>query len=117
MQRPIIGFNAFEEILRDREDQVQLSESVTLLRNSLRLGIGKAEVLLNLVQGATNENVTHPNRTRRTAVVVPGGQIQCISCPLKTDLKTEMLFEPEENLSLDEGLKITCQLINAKLSV
>lgn len=75
VQRPIIGFNAIEEIMRDREDQVQLNESVTLLRNSLRLGIGKAYVLLNLVQGATNENVTYPNRTRRTAVVVPGGQI------------------------------------------
>ena len=44
--------------------------------------------------------------------------MKCITCPVKTDLKvrTEMLFEPEEDLSLDEGLKITCQLINVSCS-
>ena len=118
IQRPIIGFNAIEEIMRYREDQVQPSERVALLRHSLRLGSGKAEALLNLIQGATNENVTYPVKTGRTSVVVPGGQIRCFSCPVQTDLKvkTEMLFEPEENLSLEEGLEITCQLVNISCS-
>merc|ERR1712035_111064 len=105
-------------MLINREDQAQPSESIALLRNSLKLGSGKAEALLNVIQGTTNENVTYLVRTGRTPVVVPGGQIKCITCPVKTDLKvkTEMLFEPEENLSLDEGLKITCQLIDVPCS-
>lgn len=49
VQRPIIGFKAIEEIMRDREDQVQPSDRVALLRNSLRLGTGKVEALLNLI--------------------------------------------------------------------
>lgn len=106
IQRPIIGFNFIEEMFINTENQVQPSESVALLRNSLRLGSGKAEALLNLIQGATNENATFPVRTGRTSVVISGGQTKCITCPVKTDrkMKTEMLFEPEENLSLDEGL-------------
>lgn len=118
VQRPIVGFNAIEEMMRDREDQVQPSDRVALLRNSLRLGTGKPEALLNLGQGATNENVTYTVKTGRTSVVVSGGQTKCISCPAKTDLKanTEVLFEPEENLSLDEELKITCQLVNISCS-
>ena len=59
LQRPIIGFNAIEEMLINREDQAQPSESIALLRNSLKLGSGKAEVLLNVIQGTTNENVTY----------------------------------------------------------
>lgn len=43
--------------MRDRENQVQPSEIAALFRNSLRLGSGKAEVLLNLIQEATNDNV------------------------------------------------------------
>lgn len=37
-----------------------------------------------------------------------------VSCSIKTDLKvkSEMLFEPDENLSLDEGLKSNCQLLS-----
>ena len=57
VQRPIIGFNAIVEMLINIEDKIQLSESIVMRRNSLRLGSGKAEVLLNLTQGATNENV------------------------------------------------------------
>lgn len=40
--------------------------------------------------------------------------MHCISCPIKIDqkVKTEMLFEPDENLCLDEGLKFNCQLIS-----
>lgn len=118
VQKPIIGFNAIEELMREREDQGQPSERVVLLRNSLRLGSGKAEALLNLIQGVTSENATYAVKTGRTAVVVPGGQIQCISCSVNTGLKvkTEMLFEPEENLSLDEGLNISCQLVNISCS-
>ncbi len=78
LRKPIIGFNAIEEMLINREDQVQPSESIALLRNSLKLGSGKAEV--NVIQGATNENVTYLVRTGRTPVVVPGGQIKCITC-------------------------------------
>lgn len=118
MQRPIIGFNVIEEILNSRENQVQPSESIALLRNSLKLGSGKAEALLNLIHRATKENVYYPVGTGRTSVVVPGGQIKCITCPVKTDLKvnTEALFEPEENLSLDDGLKLTCWLISVSCS-
>lgn len=118
VQKPIIGFNAIEELMREREDQGQPSERVVLLRNSLRLGSGKAEALLNLIQGVTSENATYAVKTGRTAVVVPGGQIQCIGCSVNTGLKvkTEMLFEPEENLSLDEGLNISCQLVNISCS-
>lgn len=118
IQRPIIGFNAIEEIMRDREDQVQPSDRVALLRNSLRLGTGKAEALLNLIQGATNENVTYTVKTGGASVVVSGRQTKCISCPVKTNLKanTEVIFEPEENLSLNEELKITCQLVNISCS-
>lgn len=85
LQRPIIGFNAIEEMLINREDQIQPSESIALLGNSLKLGSGKAEALLNVIQGATNENVTYLVRTGRTPVVVPGGQIKCITCAVKTD--------------------------------
>lgn len=117
-QRPIIGFNAIEEIMRDREDQVQPSDRLTLLRNSLRLGTGKAEALLNLIQGTTNEDDAYTVKTGRTSVVVSGGETKCISCSVKTDLKanTEVLFDPVENLSLDEKLKITCQLVNLSRS-
>lgn len=72
IQRPIIGFNVIEEMLIHRENQIQPSESLALLRNSLRLGSGKAEALLNLIQEATNENVTYTVRTGRTSIVVPG---------------------------------------------
>lgn len=108
-QRPIIGFNAIEEIMRDREDQVQPSDRLTLLRNSLRLGTGKAEALLNLIQGTTNEDDAYTVKTGRTSVVISGGETKCISCSVKTDLRanTEVLFDPVENLSLDEKLKIT----------
>ncbi len=37
-QRPIIGYNAIEEILTGGEDQSQPGERLTLLRNSFRLG-------------------------------------------------------------------------------
>lgn len=74
MQRPIIGFNVIEEMLVNREDQVQESETVALGRNSLRLGSEKAEILLNLIQGATHETVTHPVKTGHMSVVVTGGQ-------------------------------------------
>ena len=109
-QLPIIGFNVIEEMLINTENQVQPSVSVALLRNSLRLGSGKADALLNLIQGATNENATFAVRTGHTSVVIPGGQTKCITCPVKTDckVKTEMPFETEENLSLGEGLKLTC---------
>lgn len=105
--------------MRDKKIQVQPSEKVALLRQSLRLGSGKAKALLNLIQGATNDNVTYPVRTGRTPIVVPGGQVKYISCPVKTDLKVkaEMFFEPEENLSLEEGLEITCQLVNISCSL
>lgn len=118
VQKPILGFNAIEEMIREGEDQVQPSERVALLRQSLRLGSGKAEALLNLIQGATNEHVSYYVKTGRTSIVVPGGQTKCISCPVKTDLKikTEMLFEPVGNLSLEEGLDITCQLVNISRS-
>lgn len=45
---------------------------------------------------------------------MPGGQTKCITCLCRTDLKvkSEMLFEPEVDLSLDEGLTINCQLLN-----
>lgn len=49
-QRPIIVFNAIEEIMKNREDQIRPSDRLTLLRNSLRLGTGKVEALLNLIQ-------------------------------------------------------------------
>lgn len=93
-QRPIIGFNAIENIMRDREDQVQPSDRLTLLRNSLRLGTGRAEALLNLIQGTTNEDAACTVKTGRTSVVVSGGEIKCISCHVKTDLKanTEVLL-------------------------
>lgn len=68
VQRPIIGFNVIEEMLINTENQVQPSESIALLRNSLRLGSGKAEALLNLIQGATNEYTTFPIRTGRTSM-------------------------------------------------
>lgn len=118
VQRPIIGFNAIEEIMRDREDQVQPSDRLTLLRNSLRLGTGKAEALLNLIQGTTNEDDAYTVKTGRTPVVVSGGETKCISCSVKTNLNanTEVLFDPVENLSLDENLQITCQLVNLSCS-
>lgn len=100
MQKPIIGFNAIEEITHG---QCQASDRVALLRNSLRVEMGKVEALLNLIQTTTCDNVIYPVKMGRTVTVVPGGQIHCISCLVKTDLrvKTEMLFEPEENLALD----------------
>lgn len=105
--------------MRDRQDQVHSIDRVTLLRNSLRLGSGKAETLLNLIQSAANKDLSYVVKTGRTSVGVPGGQIKCISCPVKTDLKanTEVLFDPVESLSLDENLKITCQLVNLSRSL
>ena len=117
VQRPIIGFNAIVEMLSSKNDQVQLRDNVAVLRNSLRLGLGKVEALLNVIQGATNENVPYFVSTGRTSTVVPAGQMRCINCP-KTDLKVkaEMLFEPEVNLSLDEGLTINSQLLSVSCS-
>lgn len=89
MQQPIIGFNVIKEMLINTENQVQPSESTALLRNSLKLASGKAETLLNLIQEATNQNATFPFRTRSMSVVIPGGQIKCITCPVKTDLKVK----------------------------
>ncbi len=62
----------------------------------------------------TNENVPYLVRTGRTSTVVPGGQTKCITCLCRTGLKvtSEMLFEPEIDLSLDEGLKINCQVLS-----
>uniref|UniRef100_A0A669DWJ2 ribonuclease H n=1 Tax=Oreochromis niloticus TaxID=8128 RepID=A0A669DWJ2_ORENI len=112
MQKPIIGFNAIEELIK--KDTTQSSESLFLLRNSLRVGSSKAEALLNLIHTASSEIVTYPVRSGRKAIVVPSGQMYGVSCYIKTDLKvkSEMLFEPDENLSLDEGLKSNCQLLS-----
>lgn len=112
MQKPIIGFNAIEELIK--QDSTESSGRVALLRSSLKVGAGKAEALLNLIHTGTSETVTYPVRTGRTTVIVPSGQIHCISCLIKTALrlKTEMLFEPDENLSLNEGLKFNCQLLS-----
>ncbi|XP_070410184.1 uncharacterized protein [Nothobranchius furzeri] len=111
MQKPIIGFNAIEELIK--RDTTQSSESVSLLRNSLRVGSGKAGALLNLIHTSSSETVTYPIRSGRTAIVVPSGQMHGISCSIKTDSKvqSEMLFEPDGNLSLDEGLKFNSQLL------
>lgn len=78
--------------------------TAALLRNSLTLWSGKAEVLQNLMQGATNENVIYLVKTENTSVVVPGGQIKCINSTVKTDPQ-------EENHLLDYGFKMTCQLV------
>lgn len=117
-QRPIIGFNAIVEMLASKNDQVQPSDNIAVLRNSLRIGSGKVGALLNVIQGATNDDVSYCVRAGRTATVVPAGQMKCITCSCKTDLKVkaEMLFEPEINLSVDEGLKIDCQLLNVSCS-
>lgn len=92
MQKPIIGFNAIEELIK--RDPTESGDRVALIRSSLKVGAGKAEALLNLIHTGTSETVTYPVRTGRTAVIVASGQIHCISCPIKTDLrvKTENLF-------------------------
>lgn len=104
--------------MRDREDQVQPSDRLTLLRNSLRLGTGKAEALLNLIQSTANKDDAYIVQTGRTSVVVSGGEMKCVSCSVKTDLKenTEVIFDLIENLSLDEKLKVTSQLVNLSRS-
>lgn len=106
-------------MLKDREDQAQFTDKIALLWNLLRLGTGKAGALLNLIQGATNENVAYLVDTGRKSLVVSGWQIKCISCLAKTDLKikTEMLFQPKVNLSLNEKLEFTCQLVNISCSL
>lgn len=111
VQKPIVGFNAIEELIE--KDTTQSSESLSLLRNSLRVGSNKAEALLNLIHTTSSEIVTYPVRSGRKAIVVPSGEMHGVSCSIKTDLKlkSEMLFEPDENLSLDEGLKSNCQLL------
>lgn len=88
MQKPIIGFNAIEELIK--QNPTQSSDSVSLLRSSLKVGAGKAEALLNLIHTVTSETATYPVKTGRTAVVVPSGQMHCISCPIKTDQKVRL---------------------------
>lgn len=95
VQKTIIGFNAIEEMMKSEVNYAQPSDRVGLLRNSLRLGLGKAQTLLSLIQEATCESDTYTVKTIRMTTVVPGGQIKCISCPVETDLKvtTEMFLE------------------------
>lgn len=112
VQKSIIGFNAIEELLK--QNPTQHTDQVLLLGNSLKVGSGKAEALLNLIHTAASETATYRVRSEHKAVVVPSGQMHCVRCPFRTYVKvrTEMLFEPDENLALDGGLKFNCQLLN-----
>lgn len=116
MQKPIIGFNAIEELIR--QNPTQSSDRVALLRSSLKVGSGKAVALLHLIQAATTESNMYPVWTGRTATVVPHGQIHCISCPIRINqrIMTEMLFELDANLALDERVTFDCQLLNISYS-
>lgn len=55
IKKPIVRFNATEELIKTVT--TQSSESVPLLRNSLRVGSVKAEALLNLIHTARGEIV------------------------------------------------------------
>lgn len=117
IDRPIIGFNAIEQMMKsnDSDSHTEFTDNVRILRNSLRLGKGKAETLLNLIQNGTEYTDTYLVKTGKTAITIPSGQLMQISCPVRTDFNLPgdgVLFEPDERMSWDEGLEIQCQLVH-----
>ena len=114
LDSPLIGFNFTEEIIRDSNGEVALSQAIA--SSFPNLDSRTARAFVNFIKNLNQGELCFV-RTSKHDTTIPPKQIQRVSCKANTGpvgRLTKVLFEPDETSPLPNGLEVSETLLSIK---
>ena len=114
LDSPLIGFNVIEEIVKDSNEDVALSQAVA--SSFTDLDSQTASVFVNFIQGLNQEELCSIKTTKRD-ITIPANHSQRVTCRANTEpveRATPVLFEPDEANPWPSGLEVSETLLSVK---
>ena len=114
MDSPLIGFNDIEEIIRDSNGEVALSQAIT--SSFPGLDSRTARAFVNSIKNLNQEELCFI-RTSKHDTTIPPKQSQRVTCGANTGpvgRSTPVLFEPDETSPWPNGLEVSETLLTVK---
>ena len=114
LDSPLIGFNVIEEIIKDSNEDVALSQAVTA--SFIDLDSQTASVFVNFIENL-NQGELCSIKTSKCDITIPPKQGQRVTCRANTGpvgRPTPVLFEPDETNPWPGGLEVSETLLTVK---
>ena len=114
LDSPLIGFNVIEEIVKDSDEDVALSQAVA--SSFTDLDSQTASVFVNFIQGLNQEELCSIKTTKRD-ITIPANHSQRVTWRANTgpvERATPVLFEPDEANPWPSGLEVSETLLSVK---
>lgn len=114
LDSPLIGFNVIEEIIKDSNEDVALSQAVTA--SFIDLDSQTASVFVNFIENLNQGELCFIKTSKRD-ITIPPKQGQRVTCRANTGpvgRPTPVLFEPDETNPWPSGLEVSETLLTVK---
>lgn len=114
LDSPLIGFNVMEEIIKDSNGDVALSQAVTA--SFTDLDSQTASVFVNFIENLNQGELCFIKTSKRDTIIPPK-QSQRVTCRANTgpvERPTPVVFEPDEANPRPSGLEVSETLLTVK---